>query len=511
MPNIFDGVRNMSDDEIRLEIALFTQTNLLNAARETGNRVVNGIAGLANSLFQSFGSTRPLDYQAVRVPDMVNEQADQLAGLSRTELVLRLKRLIASKCGVPEEESGITGDDRLSYLAVNEAAKLYNIAKYATPANKIEQVCIHYNKAFLVSLHQCIVRQREDEIQEFDRKLQKRIDEISIEDKRELHKRLMPKEFSGRGIGRILRLERGTKYLEQTIIILGVHTFDEASVHVAAAVGAIKNMKRISQSLMAQLVWKCAASYGGSFRVNVSSLPSYTADGTEDEQKKDDDEFRELLSSTAALRARITGCEKLMDRVDEQVSKTGEKLHGERERLVNAREAFDRLASQKDEYSNRLHTENETKNYYSRVNEASRRLEQLETSVDRLEKKLGELDTQSGDCETELKAVRTELEAAEVKSDEKLSELSENLMNKWTAFFFRFTFDRGVFEQAVLELDLGERLTVEEMLKELHESSDAGAFDTSLSSGEIICGLLNKKNAVIFHEKRKITKIIKQG
>ena len=37
MPNIFDGIRKMSDEDVRLEIALITQTNLLNAAKETGS------------------------------------------------------------------------------------------------------------------------------------------------------------------------------------------------------------------------------------------------------------------------------------------------------------------------------------------------------------------------------------------------------------------------------------------------------------------------------------------
>ena len=43
MPNIFDGIRKMSDEDVRLEIALITQTNLLNAAKETGNKLVNSL------------------------------------------------------------------------------------------------------------------------------------------------------------------------------------------------------------------------------------------------------------------------------------------------------------------------------------------------------------------------------------------------------------------------------------------------------------------------------------
>ena len=49
MPNIFDGIRKMSDEDVRLEIALITQTNLLNAAKETGNKLVNSLASLLQS------------------------------------------------------------------------------------------------------------------------------------------------------------------------------------------------------------------------------------------------------------------------------------------------------------------------------------------------------------------------------------------------------------------------------------------------------------------------------
>lgn len=35
MMNLFEGVRKMTDDEIRMQIALFRNVTLLNAAKET--------------------------------------------------------------------------------------------------------------------------------------------------------------------------------------------------------------------------------------------------------------------------------------------------------------------------------------------------------------------------------------------------------------------------------------------------------------------------------------------
>ena len=39
MMNLFEGVRKMTDDEIRMQIALFRNVTLLNAAKETSGAV----------------------------------------------------------------------------------------------------------------------------------------------------------------------------------------------------------------------------------------------------------------------------------------------------------------------------------------------------------------------------------------------------------------------------------------------------------------------------------------
>ena len=42
MMNLFEGVRKMTDDEIRMQIALFRNVTLLNAAKETSGKVLGG-------------------------------------------------------------------------------------------------------------------------------------------------------------------------------------------------------------------------------------------------------------------------------------------------------------------------------------------------------------------------------------------------------------------------------------------------------------------------------------
>ena len=52
MMNLFEGVRKMTDDEIRMQIALFRNVTLLNAAKETSGKVLGGLADICGKLQQ---------------------------------------------------------------------------------------------------------------------------------------------------------------------------------------------------------------------------------------------------------------------------------------------------------------------------------------------------------------------------------------------------------------------------------------------------------------------------
>ena len=48
MPNIFDGLNKISDDDIRLQIALFQSVTVGNAVKETSLKVVGKLVDFAN-------------------------------------------------------------------------------------------------------------------------------------------------------------------------------------------------------------------------------------------------------------------------------------------------------------------------------------------------------------------------------------------------------------------------------------------------------------------------------
>ena len=75
---------------------------------------------------------------------------------------------------------------------------------------KIEAVSTAYNNALLSVIHTRLQKQGKEEVIHTDQKIQDAMNAVSLDTKRQLQSALMPKEFSGRCIGRILRLERST-------------------------------------------------------------------------------------------------------------------------------------------------------------------------------------------------------------------------------------------------------------------------------------------------------------
>lgn len=149
---------------------------------------------------------------------MVRKEYDRLKANDRVQLEYELQKNSDRKSRelVPEE-SEEPDEERLSFLIINEAAKVYGIHKYKTPSGKIEAVSTAYNNALLSVLHTRLQKQGKEEVIHTDQKIQDAMNAVSLDTKRQLQSALMPKEFSGRCIGRILRLERSTKYLSYTV------------------------------------------------------------------------------------------------------------------------------------------------------------------------------------------------------------------------------------------------------------------------------------------------------
>ncbi|MBQ4283805.1 MAG: hypothetical protein IJB96_07765 [Lachnospira sp.] len=466
MANIFDGIKAMSDEEIRMEIALFSQVNFSNAAKETGNKVIGSIAQMASSFIKSFGGKGEFSYEVVRVTDMVRKDMEALRLREREWLVDRLKSIICEKFGIPGEVS----NDTVSVMVVREAAVTYGVEKYDTFANKLEKVSVEYNKALLSTIHNMLVNQEPQEARDTDRRIQKALDRVSIDEKRNLQRLVMPKEFSGTGIARVLRLERDVKNLTYVVNSLGLECFDEVMVHTSAVVGAVKVLRSMSRVLCAQLVWLCVQRYKGEFGVDEKLMPSFMNEAEKADNDIWEKEFRGLLAGRRQMEERILKAEGAYAKNEEQLNLSKEKLDNMQDELSNLESRFDKLKADKDKYVNGHMPDGETKRYYNDVNETNRQVERAKVLMEKQLGKVDELSQKSLNQSRELMDLKNELGKADEVVKARLDALTSEIRGKWTAFFFRMRFEPEVFGQIATEFWSYERLAVEIFLKEIHDS-----------------------------------------
>ena len=89
-------------------------------------------------------------------------------------------------------------------------------------------------------------------------------------------------------------------------------------------------------------------------------------------------------------------------------------------------------------------------------------------------------------CENNKENAAKESERMAKEAELREHELSEKIKNKWSAFYYKITFEDEVFVQVVTLLTLDGRISKRKrMMKEFHDTHDSQHLDT-LSSGCII-------------------------
>ena len=201
MSDIISEISRISEDELRMQIALIDNVNISNAVKETGYRLVNVLADVANSFTQSIGIKNSIDYEVKKVSDLVREDCLRYKALDREKLEKMLYERLEVMC--PEIEGDMKDKEvkeQMSRYIIDEAASAYGINKYMSPAHKIEEISIRYNNAFLNNIMNQIRNLTAVQKKSYAEQVGRKLGVASMETKREVQKSLMPEKFNGEGI-----------------------------------------------------------------------------------------------------------------------------------------------------------------------------------------------------------------------------------------------------------------------------------------------------------------------
>ncbi|MDD5828763.1 MAG: hypothetical protein PUD10_06345 [Lachnospira sp.] len=464
MANLTDGFKYLSDDDMRMQLALISCVNLVNAAKETGYRIISGLADMANAFTEAFSRKTPFEYEVKRVSDMVTDEYIKLKAVSREELEKMLITRIKNLSGLNAEEDN---PDLMSKKITDDASGCFGINKYKTTAHKIEEISIEYNNAFLKALHTQLVKMTVEEFEASMKILGERLAKVSLESKRQLQTQLVPTEFNSKGILMVLRKEKGTRKLEYAVNILGVEAFDYISAEVRTMIELMKGLNRMSSIQLARFTWKVSLKYGKKFYISEDLLPSYVPADLKSAQEKEEKEYIVLLEGRKSDGQAVEKLEREYNRQLEILEKYENELNKQKEKMDSSNQTFSELEQKKEEYLNNNRPETETKSYYSSVNSAKRSLDNNKEEYDRRNNRYEQQKENVNRLLTQLDEAKQKYADISAMSDRSTEIKATALMRLWQAYFYKFTFDNKVFKSVVTSYKKSEILQLEAALKEL--------------------------------------------
>lgn len=482
MPDLFNAVEKISDNELRTEIAMLRCVSLSNAAAETGKRVIGKLAEFANYLVNPNNNEKSarIDYRAITVVDMVSKEAAQMADMSRVELNERFINEINVRCRelntdvVPESMERET----LSVWLIREAAKVFSIGENISPANMAVMITEQYNQRLLEKLHKMLTVQSPDEVKETDKRLQYSLNKVPIEVMRELARKVNPPEFSGAGIGRAIRRESKTAKLEAVVAAMGFEPFGRVNVRAATIFDQVISFNRIPRLLMADLVWLAIKSYGQKFTFAKDLLPSFIAGTRLEAADEEEKNYRISINRRREFAKRIEEQSKEAEKINEKFGRAQARYLELLEEKKKADDAWKELESKKKEYTraDTKKTKDEIKKYFGEVTKSSIAKDRAQENLARAENNMDGLGNQLMQKRELIRQMNAEFVKLRSETDAMIAKKSRELELQWKAYFFRFKFDEIVFSTAVTEFTRSELLKLEEYMKEIHDSRRPKAY-----------------------------------
>lgn len=144
MPNIFDGLRKISDNDIIEQIALLETMNVTNISKPIIQKAKKRTISIINFIGSKIGRNRVLEEPEVKeIWALVDERKEELEKCTRNELNEKLFNILAEKTNDNLES---TTEDEVSIEVIEEAAKLYKVHKNLLPNHKADIIYSKYNE-----------------------------------------------------------------------------------------------------------------------------------------------------------------------------------------------------------------------------------------------------------------------------------------------------------------------------------------------------------------------------
>ena len=126
MPNIFDGISKLSDDDVRYQVAVLEECTLSNAFSQMGGTISNKAFSFLGSIRKVIDGKEIMVPEIVTIEDRIKSKYEALQELDREELEIKIRKDLVEKINSASTlEMKNPSDDRISVEIIELACKKY--------------------------------------------------------------------------------------------------------------------------------------------------------------------------------------------------------------------------------------------------------------------------------------------------------------------------------------------------------------------------------------------------
>nr|WP_307989079.1 hypothetical protein [uncultured Niameybacter sp.] len=485
MPNIFDGLKKLSEEELREYIAILETYTMTNLSKQTGQKVAKKFVQATN-LFVGMMKKTPFETpEVLTLEERLRKNKLNWQMLEKDELLLHIKHVLIEKCNsikAGELEESVS-DDALYVKVINHAAELYDIKDELLICEKAELIKKSYN-------HEIKLLKKELE-QEYKEKIREQIkdqvkEKVEKEIKEELEQKLEQKEVS-----ELEKEEEATK--EQKHL---VENYDPHKLVLEENLGALPTpmgKNRLIRLLLAQLIGRSMNAYGMSFIPKDEELPSWLPVKERMEldkayegltkfcvqtEEKYDQALQKLLENENEANIKKRSIEYIQTKVEEKEERI-KKLIGEKEKLL---EKITNLDSEEDaniEIDRDIEIQRNKKELKMKESQISTYKSMAKLNKEEIKSAKESITILEKRRESISKLVKDTLKEKELAKEalNKHKETRQNeLEKKWQEIYSQFSFEKECILGITSKFTMYEIQEIERGLYELHEGKDVQAF-----------------------------------
>ncbi len=473
MPNIFDGLRKISDEDLIQQIALLETMNMTNISKPIAQKAKKKTISIINFFGNKLGKNHMIEEPEVKeIWTLIDEKKDELKNCTRPELDEKLLNVLIERFKNDIEDPT---EDEISVEIIEEVAKLFKLYKNLTPGQKADNIYLKYCE-----------------------KLKGKAKEYLNEHQ-------------------LMELKETTESIEDILLNMDEEQRKnfEQSVDVEK-ISLLNAWKKVNRQLFARLIWLSVKAYGGSFTPKEEILPSFMKNKKDVEIIKKEEDLKESQEILLNLKNKIELCKEKIESIENSLQEKNRLLNNAiknksqaEEDIINVEKMNDKLEEVKKSQEDKLkelkeQVENATlqeleslmeefkkvkfdsidiNNKISDINmDITYKNELIKDAILEIasnEKTIKDIGSEFQQFKMEannlLKAYNEKKEEVHKKEEEKRNEIFE----RWSKFFDKFTFEFKKLNH-VVNFTIEELLHVEECLYELHFTKNPIALSMGL-------------------------------